>query len=134
MTQKKSKGTKLQVFSGREARLNRAILQTLTIEFPLIIYDISKRIRNVRGLRHTKNTNVGRRVKALEQQGYVEIAGSRETQSGSQGILYQLTTRAQVALLLTKISMEVFIEEADEEMLVAELAVLRLFIGENSGK
>ena len=134
LTRKKSKGTELSVFKGREAKLNRAILQTLFRQSPQIIYDITKAIQKQRGFRRTKYTNVSRRVKALEQQGYLEKAGSRETQPGSQGKLYQPTTRAQVVFLMNQVDPEIFVKEADEDALIAELITLFLFLEKTINK
>jgi hypothetical protein len=67
-------------------------------------------------------------VRTLEQSGYLEKAGIRNTQAGGQATLYQLTTRAHVALLLSQISRDTFITEADEDTLIAELAALILFL------
>jgi DNA-binding MarR family transcriptional regulator len=130
----KPKNTKLSVFKGREARLNHTIFQTLTQNGPLTIYEIHKQIKTQRGLRHTKYTNVSRRVKALEDSDYIYKAGTRNTQAGAQATLYQLTTRAQVALFLDKISRETFLKEADEETLMAELVALTLFLERNAQK
>ena len=58
----------------------------------------------------------------------MEKAGSRETQPGSRGKLYQLTVRAKVALLYTIVSRDRFIQEADKEALAAELSTLQLFV------
>jgi hypothetical protein len=115
------------VFKGREARLNRAIFRILGEKSSLAIYDITKAIRHQRGLKHTKYTNVNRRVKALEQQGYLDKSGVRITQSGSETMLYALSIRTHVALLLNRISHDTFIREADEETLTVELAAAMLF-------
>jgi DNA-binding MarR family transcriptional regulator len=130
----KPKNTKLSVFKGREARLNHTIFQTLTQRGPLTIYEIHKQIKTQRGLRHTKYTNISRRVKALEDSGYIYKAGTRNTQAGAQATLYQLTTRAQVALFLNQISPDTFIKEADEDALFAELAALTLFLEKTTQK
>jgi DNA-binding MarR family transcriptional regulator len=130
----KPKNTKLSVFKGREARLNHTIFQTLNQRGPLTIYEIHKQIKTQRGLRHTKYTNVSRRVRALEDSGYIDKAGTRNTQAGAQATLYQLTTRAQVALFLSQISPDTFIKEADEDALVAELAALTLFFEKTTPK
>lgn len=119
---------RISVFKGREARLNHTIFQTLTQRGPLTIYEIHKQIKTQRGLRHTKYTNVNRRVRTLEESGYLEKAGIRSTQAGGQATLYQLTTRAHVALLLSQISPDTFTKEADEDALIAELAALILFL------
>ena len=130
----KPKNTKLSVFKGREARLNHTIFQTLTQRSPLAIYEIHKQIKTQRGLKHTKYTNVSRRVRALEESGYLDNAGIRDTQAGGQATLYQLATRAQVALFLSQISPDTFIKEADEDTLIAQLAALTLFFEKTSQK
>jgi hypothetical protein len=79
-------------------------------------------------MKHTKYTNVSRRVRALEDSDYLDKAGIRDTQAGGQATLYQLTTRAQVALFLSQISPDTFIKEADQDTLIAELAALTLFL------
>ena len=124
----KPKNPRLSVFKGREAKLNRAIFQTLAKNDPLTIYEAHKQIKSLRGFRHTKYTNVSRRVRTLEESGYLEKAGIRSTQAGGQATLYQLTTRAHVALLLSQISPDTFTKEADEDTLIAELAALILFL------
>ena len=128
MARKKSKGTELSVFKGREARLNRAILIALARESELTIYDVTKAIKNQKGLRHTKYTNVNRRVKALESQGYIQKAGTRNILSGAKGNLYQLTTKAHVALILNQINIDTLLSQADEQALTAQLAALLFFI------
>ena len=119
---------RISLFKGREARLNHTIFQTLAKNDPLTIYEVHKQIKSLRGFRHTKYTNVNRRVRTLEESGYLEKAGIRSTQAGGQATLYQLTTRAHVALLLSQISPDTFTKEADEDTLIAELAALILFL------
>jgi hypothetical protein len=121
-------GSKLSVFKGREAKLNRAIFLTLFQNGPLVVYDITKAVKKRKGFRLTKYTNVNRRVRALTQQGYLEIIGSRETQSGSQGALYQPTIRTKVAFYMNAVSPDQFIKEANDEALTTELAALALFL------
>ena len=48
----KRKSGRLQVFKGREAKLNRAIFQILALKGPLIIYDIHKEVKVQKGLKH----------------------------------------------------------------------------------
>jgi hypothetical protein len=73
-------------------------------------------------------------VRALEQSGYLEKVGIRDTQAGGQATIYQLTTKAQVAIFLSQISPDTFIKKADEETLIAELATLTLFFERTAGK
>ena len=121
---RKSKGTELSVFKGREAKLNRAIFQTLATKSPLTIYEIFREIKAQKGLKHTKYTNVNRRVKALEKSGYLEKAGARKTQAGFQAALYQLTARAYLAILLNKINIDNFTQTASEESIIATIVAL----------
>jgi len=134
VSKRKAKSGKLSVFKGREAKLNKAIFYILAHKSPQIIYDVTKVIRKQKGFRHTKYTNVSRRVKALEQLGYLEKAGSRNTQAGPQGMLYQPTTRAHVALFLNQVNPDTFIKEADEDTLMAELTALALFFEKTERK
>ena len=122
------KTARLSVFKGREAKLNRAIFQTLAQKSPLTIYEIHKQKKTIRSLRRTKYTNVSRRVKALEDSDYLRKAGTRNTQAGGQATLYEPTTRAHVAFLLDQIGPDTFAREADEDTLIAELAALILYI------
>jgi hypothetical protein len=91
---------------GREAKLNRVMLLVLFQSGPLVIYDIAKEVKKRKSVRGVKYTNVNRRVRALVQQGYLESVGSRGTQSGPQGRLYQPTIRAKVAFYRSSISPE----------------------------
>ena len=134
MARKKGKGTELSVFKGREARLNRAITQTLDNENRKVIYDLTKLIRKQQGFKRTKYTNVSRRVKALEQQRFLERAGSRNLQAGGQGALYQPTTRAHVAFFLNNFNPDTFINEAEEDTLLTALAALLLFFKQTAEK
>ena len=118
------KGTELSVFKGREAKLNRDIFQALALKGPLIIYDVHKEVKAQKGLKHTKSTNVLRRIKALEESGYLEKAGTRKTLPGSERVLYKLSSKTYLALLLSKINLDSFIQTADEDAIIAMLAAI----------
>ena len=120
----KRKSGKLSVFKGREAKLNYAIFHVLALKGPLIIYDIHKEVKAKRGLKHTKSTNVLRRIKALEESGYLEKAGTRKTLPGYERVLYKLSFKTYLALLLNKINLDEFIQTADEDTIIATLAAL----------
>ncbi len=76
MARPKKNDGKLSVFKGREAKLNRVIFHALATKEPQTIYDIHKQIRTLKGLRHTKYTNVSRRVRALEEAYYLDREAS----------------------------------------------------------
>ena len=120
---KRNRG-RISVFKGREAKLNFAIFHILALQGPLIIYDIHKEVKAKRGLKRTKSTNVLRRIRALEESGYLEKAGTRKTLPGSERVLYRLSSKAYLALLLNKINLDSFIQTADEDTIIATLAAL----------
>lgn len=124
----------LSVFKEREAKLNRAIIFVLNQRGSMVIYDITKLLRKQKTFRYTRYTTVNRRVKALKASGYLEEAGTRKVRSGQQSTLYQATTRAQVALIFSRISLDEFIKTADEETLETELSALLLYFEKYSAK
>lgn len=121
----------LSLFKGREAKLNRIIFLVLFKDSPLVVYDITKTIRKTRGFRSVRYTNINRRVRLLANQGYLEVVGSRETQSGIPGILYQPTNRAKTAFFLNAVNADEFIQDASDEALNLEMAAIVLFIADN---
>ena len=115
---------RLSVFKGREARLNNAIFHILALKSPQTIYEISKEVKAQRGLKHTKYTNVNRRVRILEDYGYIEKVGVRRTQAGFQAAFYQLTARTYLAILLNRLNLDDFIQKASEENVLTMLIAL----------
>ena len=126
MPERKQSIEKISVFKGKQSALKLAIFDAFS-KSPLVIYDITKQVKEKRAFYRLKPSMVGRRVRDLVNQDYLEIAGSRDTKPGPQAILYQLTTKAKVALYYNLVSRDKFLEEADERALTAELSTLRLF-------
>jgi len=120
----KSGSARISVFKGREARLNRAIFHILALKGPLTIYEVCKEVKAQKGLRHTKYTNANRRMRALEDLGYLEKTGTKKTQAGFQAVLYQLTSRAYLALLLNQINLDNFTQTVGEDIIITMLAAL----------
>jgi hypothetical protein len=103
----KLKNTKLSVFKGREARLNHAIFQILSLKGPQTIYDVHRQVRAHRGLRYTCYASVNKRVRALEDSGYVKKACVKRTKAGFEASTYELGAKAYLAMLLNSVSLEV---------------------------
>jgi methylphosphotriester-DNA--protein-cysteine methyltransferase len=101
------------VFGGREAKLNRTILQALARKRLQNIYDLHKEMKNQRGLKYTKYTNVNRMVKALEGTCFVERVGAKNTQAGFEATLYDITERAYLAMWLSKTRVGELIRKAE---------------------
>jgi predicted transcriptional regulator len=108
------KGTELSVFKGREAKLNHAIFQALALKGPQTIYDLHKKIRTQRGLKYTKYASVNKRVRSLEESGYIEKADIKKTKAGFEAMIYEATFRAYLAILLNSLNLEVLVTQADE--------------------
>ena len=113
---------KLSVFKGREARLNRAIFWILALSpEPLIVYEITRKVKTRRSLRHTRYSVMNRRVRRLEDSGYVRKTGRRKTQAGFEAHLYELTMRAYLAIVLDRVGLEKFVQTADEDDVASAL-------------
>jgi hypothetical protein len=69
-------------------------------------------------LKHTKHTNVLRRVRALEEARYLDRAGSRKILADYESPTYGLSVRAFAVLILDRISLDDFIENAEENELL----------------
>jgi chromosome segregation and condensation protein ScpB len=115
---------RISVFKGREAKLNRAVFQVLALKGPQTIYEAFREVKAQKGLRHTKYTNVNRRVRTLEEYGYIEKVGARKTQAGFQAALYQLTARTYLAIILDQIDLNDVLQEADRTTVQTLLAVI----------
>ena len=113
MVQENCKGIELAVFKGREAKLNRAILQTLTKESPETIYDIYRKITQTKTL-ETRYANVNTRVRALEETGYIRKIGVKETKAGFKANLYEATARAYFVIIVSSLDLDDLIGELDE--------------------
>jgi len=123
VSRRKAKSGRLSVFKGREARLNKAIFHVLALKGPLTIYEVCKEIRTQKGLKQTKYTNVNRRVRTLEQSGYLQKAGKRKTLAGFEATLYQLSAKGYLALKLNQTDIEAFLQKADNTTILTLLAV-----------
>jgi DNA-binding PadR family transcriptional regulator len=119
---------RLSVFKGREAKLNRAIFQILAHKGPMTIYEVSKEVSALRGLKHTKYTNVNRRMRVLEQARFLKKAGMRKTRAGFESTLYELTARGFASTAFNQTDMNEFIENADDEQVLELLAILVSFL------
>lgn len=125
----KPKNTQLSVFKGREAKLNRAIFQSLALRGAQTIYDIHKHLRTFRGLKYTHYGNVNKRVRALQQLGYVEEVRVKSTKAGFEAAEYELATRTYLALALDSVDVEDLLNRMDENVASEILAAIAGLIG-----
>jgi Trm5-related predicted tRNA methylase len=128
----RSKGTELSVFKGREAKLNRAIFQALALKGPQTIYDIHRSLRKMRGLRRTHYGNVNKRVRDLQNLGYVREINIKRTKAGFEATEYELTAKAYLALIFDSITLDNLLNRASEDAALEILAsVTSLFWTDN---
>jgi predicted GNAT family acetyltransferase len=132
VARRKGQSGRLQVFKGREARLNRAIFHILALKGPLTIYDIYKEIRKQKRLANTKYAVANRRVRKLEEAQYLKKEATKKTKAGFSVALYLLTTRGQLALLLNQIDLDNLVQEADDSTIITALAALTSLLRKTS--
>lgn len=117
MAESTSGGTKLKVFSGKQAKLNRVILQIFDRKGPLIAYDVWRFVVMIKDFGQTERKTVYDRVDALSLEGYIIQRGTRPTQPGWPSELFELTRKGKAALKADKKSMDLFLATATEEEL-----------------
>jgi len=120
----KPKNTRLSVFKGREAKLNRAVFQSLALKGAQTIYNIHKHVKTFRGLKYTYYGNVNKRVRALQHIGYVKEVNIKSTKAGFEATEYELTTRAYLALMLDSTNLEDLLSRMDEDVAAEILAAI----------
>ncbi len=125
---RRHKETTLEVFSGRQAKLNFIIFSILSSKKHLTSYDTYLEIRSIKGFRHTKRQCIDRRLKMLCQQGWLDKDGVRIAKAHFPSPLYKLSIRAQAALSLKKVDLNDFLQTAPEvnlQMLIKAIVTSR---------
>lgn len=117
MAESTSGGIKLKVFSGKQAKLNRVVLQIFDRKSPLIAYDVWRFVVMIKDFGQTERKTVYDRVDALALEGYIIQRGTRPTQPGWPSELFELTRKGKAALKADKKSMDQFLATANEEEL-----------------
>jgi DNA-binding PadR family transcriptional regulator len=120
---KRCKGTKLKVFSGKEARLNRVILLILHSKKLLAKYYIFLEVRKIKGFKHEDSKTIYRRMDALSKDGWIAQKGTRPAKVQGESRLYELTLKGKAALNLDEKSIEEFLRTATEEQLAKFIAL-----------
>jgi DNA-binding Lrp family transcriptional regulator len=105
---------RLSVFKGREARLNFAVFHILALKGPQTIYGIHKEIKTQRGFRNTRYASVNKRVRALEESGYIKKIGIKKTKAGFEASIYELNVKGYLAILLNQINLDDFLKRVDD--------------------
>jgi DNA-binding Lrp family transcriptional regulator len=110
----KEKSGRISVFKGHEARLNQAIFHILALKSPLTIYDIHKEAKAQKGLKHVRYASVNKRVRSLEESGYIKKIGIKKTKAGFEASIYELNVKGYLAILLNQINLDDFLKRVDD--------------------
>ena len=121
MPRRNRKTGRISVFKWRKAKLNRAIFQVLALKGPHTIYDIHRTLKTKRRLKQVRYPSINKRVRSLEETGYIKKIGVKKTKTGSQAIIYDLTAKAYLAILLNSIKLDKLIMQVNE---IAALIIL----------
>lgn len=104
------------MFSGREADLNRLVLQIFEQRGLLISYDVWRFVVQTKDFGGTERKSVNERVEALAQDGYVIQRGTRPTKAGRVSGLFELTEKGKAVLKADKKSLDEFFATGSEEV------------------
>jgi DNA-binding PadR family transcriptional regulator len=117
LARQKSKGTKLKVFSGKEASLNRVILLILQSKKSLAKYDVYLEIRKIKGFKHEDSKTVYRRIDVLNKEGWIAQEGTRPAKVKGELVLYELALKGKAAIKLDYKNIEEFLKTATNDQL-----------------
>ena len=115
------------MFKGRKAKLNRTIFQVLAHKSPQTAWQIFSKLSKRKEVKALTYWTVIRRMIALQKQDYVMVVGEIETMPGTETSLYQLTPRAELALILDKINLDKFVKTADYDKIIDTLELFENF-------
>ena len=124
MPRRNRKTGRISVFKGRKAKLNRAIFQILAGKGPLTIYDIYRALKTQRRRKHVRYPSINKRVRFLEETGYIKKIGVKKTKAGFQAIMYDLAIRAYLSILLNSINLDELVMRIDEATASAIMAAI----------
>jgi DNA-binding PadR family transcriptional regulator len=111
------------VFKGREARLNRAIIQVLAAKEPQTTRALRKRISQIKGMKDTSYSTVNKRVRNLEQKGYIKKVEVKE-RVGRVTNYYELRPKAYLAKFFDSTTIEELVEQANDKTALTILGTL----------
>ena len=121
----KHETVKLSVFKGKEAKLNRAIFQVLAQKSPQTAWEIFNQLTKQKHLLDLKYWVLIRRIKKLQESDFLMKVGETKTMPGTETGQYQLTPRAELAIVLDQIHLDYFIEKASYHQIISALEALK---------
>jgi len=113
----KSKGIAIDPFVGRGRDLSRAITHVLGAKQPLTTRQISKNVTNIPEFKGTSCSTVNKKVRDLEEHGYVKKTQVKERVGGITNY-YELTPRVYLAKYGDSNSARDLFDVSDEDALI----------------
>ena len=114
----KSEGTKLKLFSGKQAPLNRLILKVArSSKTPLTKFEIYKIIHYMKEGRRFASGTIYRRINALIDEKCLADVGCKPGKVQGESVLYILTKKGKANLRLDEKNIDKFLETATDEEL-----------------
>ena len=117
----KHETVKLSVFKGKEAKLNRAIFQVLAQKSPQTAWEIFNQLTKQKHLSDLKYWVLIRRIKKLQESDFLMKVSETKTMPGTETGQYQLTPRAELAMVLDRVDLDKFITKADYHRILTAL-------------
>jgi DNA-binding MarR family transcriptional regulator len=115
---------RLSLFKGKEAKLNYAVFHVLTVKGPQTIYGIHESVKAEKSFRDVSYATVNKRVRSLEKSGCIRKV-VKKAATETKWPVYELTEKAQLAMLLDGIGLEGLFTKLDDGSVAAILTVLR---------
>ena len=69
----------------------------------------------IRGFKRTKYAVINTRIKTLEEKGYLNKTGERDTKQGGKTTLYELSARAKLAIAINSQTIDDMLTQLDEK-------------------
>jgi DNA-binding PadR family transcriptional regulator len=121
---RKRKIGRISVFKGQKAKLNHLIFEILALKGPQTIYDIHKEMKNRRGLKYVRYASISKRVRSLKESGYLEKKRVKRTKAGFEAIIYEITSRAYLAIALNSINLDELVKQLDDVSILTMLGII----------
>jgi len=113
----------LAVFKGREAKLNRVIFLILGIKEPQTTRALFKAIIQIRSLKNTSYSTVNKRVRNLEELGFLKKNIVKQRWGGLTNY-YELRPKAYLSKFFDSISIEDLIKQTNDKTALIVLGTL----------
>ena len=121
MPRSKRETVRLSVSKGREASLNRAIIQALVSKEPQTTNQLFTKIAQIEEFKDISYSTVNKRVRSLEQSGYIKKVLVKKRVGGLSNY-YELRPKVYLAQFLASNNIYKLFEQADDQLSLTFLA------------